>query len=434
MNGRKRKRENGTGKGICGSLWSLCLSACVLVSLGLPLPALAAKYAGGSGTTADPFLIATAADFQAIGENPADWDKRFKLTQNIDLSGYNEKTLHMIGRYVAYGSPNNQPFTGVFDGNGKTISNFRYRNLVDAYVGLFQHVSGIIQNLTLVRPIVTGNQSGTGSLVGCLEKGALSQCTATKVNVRGNEQVGGLVGYVNGSVNYSCSDGYVAGALNTGGLIGMLREGNVYLSYSKALVEGWDSTGGLIGATASLDAIVGSCYAQGEVKGKQYAGGLVGQVAPGYVSHCYSVGKVTGNQGFVGGLVGYQRGLGDVLGSVWDTKTSTQATSFGGTGKTTEQMKLVDTFVAQNWDFGFDRTWMICEGIGYPVLVWQIPKADLVCPDGVDFHDFAWFAAQWGNQDCFVLNFNCEGADLDLSGAVDFQDLAIFAQGWLAGL
>ena len=45
----------------------------------------AAKYSGGSGTAQDPYQIATAADLIALGETPADYDKHFILTADIDL-------------------------------------------------------------------------------------------------------------------------------------------------------------------------------------------------------------------------------------------------------------------------------------------------------------------------------------------------------------
>jgi len=433
MNGQNRRGENETGRGICGSLWDLCLIAPVLLLIGIPLPA-AAKYAGGSGTAAAPYLIATAEDFQALGNNPGDWDKWFKLAQDIDLSGYTEVNLQMIGRWIMLGSNNNQPFRGMFDGDGKTISNFRYRNLADDYVGLFQHVTGTIQNLKVVGAYVTGNKSGTGALVGSLDKGTVRNCAVTKSTVRGNFGVGALVGNAGGLVSKCYSEGSVAGVQYVGGLIGQIGATSVSLCYSKAQVQGNESVGGLAGATIHSDAVVNSCYARGEVKGKNYVGGLLGQASWGAVSHCYSTGKVTGNAGFVGGLVGFQRGMPQVLGSVWDTQTSTQATSFGGTGKTTAEMKMQTTFEAQNWDFGYDRTWLIWDGIGYPVLTWQVPAMDWYPPDGVDFVDFAWFAAQWRNSDCFALNADCEGADLDQSGKVDFLDLAIFCENWLVGL
>ena len=44
-----------------------------------------AKYSGGSGTAQDPYQIATAADLISLGETPADYDKHFLLTADIDL-------------------------------------------------------------------------------------------------------------------------------------------------------------------------------------------------------------------------------------------------------------------------------------------------------------------------------------------------------------
>lgn len=395
------------------------------------LPAAAAQYSGGAGTVESPYLIATAADFQAIGENPADWSKRFKLVQDIDLSGYDEQNLQMIGHLIAPGSLDNQPFRGEFDGNGKTIANFTYRNMAADYVGLFQHVSGDVKNLKLVGATVVGNGSGTGALVGYLEQnGGVLSCSATRVSVRGNYRVGGLVGSADGQVNQSWSEGSVSGVRYVGGLIGQVA-GTVAFSFSRARVVGNESVGGLIGTTTQLESIVNACYARGEVQGDVYVGGLVGQVSAGRVYHCYATGKVTGGQ-YPGGLVGYQRANAQVLASLWDTESTTQPTSVGGTGKTTAEMKTMDPYLAINWDFF--NVWTICEGVNYPVLLWQIPIGDFLCPDGVDFQDFAWFAANWRHENCGAINLNCDGADFDESGSVEFRDLAIFAENWLAGL
>jgi len=68
-----------------------------------------------------------------------------------------------------------------------------------------------------------------------------------------------------------------------------------------------------------------------EVIGHVYVGGLVGENEGATVSNSYSNGSVTGDC-CVGGLVGFN--LGIVRNSFWDTETSGQATSAGGTGKT----------------------------------------------------------------------------------------------------
>jgi len=411
------------------SLCSLSVGLFLVCSL---VSTAAGQYGGGAGTPDAPYLINTAEDFKTIGDSPGDWDKHFRLTQNIDLSDYNEVTLRMIGHWAALGSFSNQPFTGEFDGNGKTISNFTYKNMQEQYVGLFQHVTGDIKNLKLVRATVVGNKSGTGALVGYVEKGGVQGCSATNVSVSGNMGVGGLAGCVDGQVNTSYSEGSVSGVQYVGGLVGQIGSGTVRYCYSKAQVVGtYESIGGLAGATMREESIVQYCYAQGDVRGGAYVGGLIGQVSAGRVFWCYSAGKVSGSQS-LGGLVGYQRALAQIVASLWDTQTSTQAKSVGGTGKTTAEMKQMDTFLAMNW--GFPDTWSICEGTSYPVLSWQIPPGDLCCPDGVNFLDFALFALNWRKANCGVVNDNCAYADLDQSGAVDFRDLAIFAENWLAGV
>jgi hypothetical protein len=90
------------------------------------------------------------------------------------------------------------------------------------------------------------------------------------------------------------------------------------------------------------------------------------------------------------------------------------------------------------WDFvgetvnGTDDIWSICEGTNYPRLVWQIPKGDLVCPDGITMEDFDFFMDHWADSNCNQSNGYCDGTDLDFSGKVDIDDLVILINQWLA--
>jgi hypothetical protein len=113
-------------------------------------------------------------------------------------------------------------------------------------------------------------------------------------------------------------------------------------------------------------------------------------------------------------------------------QSSGQESSAGGTGKTTAQMKQLDTYWSSGWDFL--SIWTICADINYPTLISLIPAADLDCPDGVNFIDFAIFAGYWGRENCSPANGNCRGADINHSGTVDFRDLEVFARHWLEGL
>jgi len=86
------------------------------------VPTRAAQFAGGSGTADDPYHIATAEQLDALGADPTCWDKYFKLIADIDLSGYGPAGFHTIGYWVT--SKNYKAFTGVFDGDGHSISGF----------------------------------------------------------------------------------------------------------------------------------------------------------------------------------------------------------------------------------------------------------------------------------------------------------------------
>ena len=395
----------------------------------LALPAQA-KYGGGSGTAEDPYLIYTAEQMNAIGANPADWDKHFKLMDDIDLSAYTGSAFNIIGQWTTLGSINNRPFSGVFDGNDRKISNFSYVSPSRYGVGLFGYVKGRIENLGLINPNIVAQDWDIGSLVGYLEQGSIIDCYAKGARVSGGNAVGGLVGLNEGKIANCYSSGRVSGGTLVGGLVGLVESGFVSNCYATASVSGNQNVGGLVGMTGDESCIISDCYATGTVSGDTNVGGLAGQVERGALAKCYSAGRVSGNQ-YVGGLIGRVRLLVTIWNCFWDIQTSGQPTSADGIGKTTAEMQTANTFSSVGWDF-FD-IWTICEGENYPVFLWQISVADIRCPDGVNMTDFAWFAQHWRQRNCNQFNYNCDGTDLDKSGSVDFADLAIFTDDWLAG-
>ena len=70
------------------------------------------QFSGGSGTQVDPYLISSANDLQTIGLNSIYWNKHFKLTVDLDLTG---RVMTPIGTQL-------MPFSGTFDGSDYTIS------------------------------------------------------------------------------------------------------------------------------------------------------------------------------------------------------------------------------------------------------------------------------------------------------------------------
>jgi len=374
------------------------------------LPAQA-QYGGGTGGPSDPYLIDTAEQMNAIGANANDWDKHFKLMADIDLSSFTGADFNIIGSYVSWDSPDNKPFSGVFDGSGHTISNFSYTSAADVNnVGLFAYVSGEnarIKDLGLIDPNVdAGAGDYVAALVGSLSGGIINNCYAKSTGVSATGWgVGGLVGANWGTITNCYSTGRVSGMADVGGLVGQ-NFNTIIDCYSTASVSGVYSAGGLVGTNYS---IISSSYAAGDVYADQYVGGLVGSNDAGTVSA-----------------------------SLWDTDTSGQSTSAAGTGKTTAEMQTKSTFTDIGWDFvdesinGTEDIWSICEGTNYPRLLRQILAGDFVCPDGITEADFSFFLAHWLNSNCDLGNDYCEGTDLNKSGAVDNDDLEIFLANWQA--
>lgn len=376
---------------ILNSKFLLLLCICTFVLFNIALPAQA-KYGGGTGEPNDPYLIFDANQMNAIGAEPNDWDRHFKLMADIDLAAFTGTSFNMIGYYIDY--HNKKPFSGVFDGNDHTIANFTYDSNDRNYIGLFGCIgeSGAqIKGLRLINPNVNaGTASYVGSLVGYNNKGTVINCYAQGGSVSGSGRIGGLVGLNGGTVHLSFADCNVSGTGDyVGGLVGYNYMGTILSCYSSGDVEAnANCVGGLTGYSGW---IVSQSYATGSVSGHDNVGGLVGynelviySTPSGTVADCYAVGAVSGSNN-VGGLIGIND-RGYVSGSFWDTQTTQQQTSDGGMPRTTAEMQDPNTFIDYGWDFvgeyenGPNDDWAEPIGGGYPVLSWQLGES-LPLPD-----------------------------------------------------
>lgn len=241
--------------------------------------------------------------------------------------------------------------------------------------------SSIIQN-----SYATGNIVGTdrvGGLVGDTLSNAYIKNSYATGNVTGNDRVGGLIGYSVLKVENSNASGAVTGVTNVGGLIGYSYSqmdyygqvfGEISNSHATGAVIGEYNVGGLIGYGHSAN--IRNSYALGEVAGNTGVGGLAGTLNTGYylyesgIFNSYSRGGVSGLTD-AGGLVGKNYGE-DITNSYWDTTTSGQSTSAGGTGKTTAELKQIATF--SGWDIAdvsnttSNSVWVINEDNATPWL------------------------------------------------------------------
>ena len=437
----------------------------------------------GEGDPNSPYLVNTAEELNIIGLLPCTWDKHFKVTADIDLSNLEGTGFHVIGhQYLA--------FTGVFDGNDHRISNLNYSSTATDYVGLFGWAGGEnaeIKNLTLTDPnIDAGSGDYVGCLVGRLSNGTVADCSAQGGRITGFNYVGGLIGSADSATVEGCSaTAGVLGGGYVGGLTGLLANGIIKNCNASGAIAGSHYVGGLAGnvsgavtnsfATGSVwaeggyaggligdsdsDATIDKCYAAGPVVAGGYAGGLVGD-NDGPVTNCYATGDVWADED-VGGLVGYNRAMvtncystgavwalnyywsGGLVGhntgnyvvnSFWNTETSGLPTSYGGTGRDTAALQTQATFTDAGWDFvgedenGSEDIWRLCnQGGEYPKLAWQYLPGDFLCPDYVDFLDFAQLGRWWLAPDPCA-------ADLTGDGFINAQDLIVESRNWLMGI
>jgi len=281
---------------------------------------------GGLGTAENPYLVFTAGQLDAIGATPEYLGKHFKLMADIDLKEYGLGEFHVIG------ASEDAPFRGVFDGNGKTISNLQLAREFGGYLGLFGLVSGEgarIENLTLVNPgVVSEIGRYAGALAGGLEQGAIVNCHVRGGSVQAFSHVGGLVGRNSGGTIAQCTAStLVQGASRVGGLAGQCFFGVVERCHAKAEVLAPLSSywvGGLIGEVR--EATVSQCRADGSASGDACVGGLVGESYMSVIERCCTVGSVSGVTN-AGGILGLNSG-----GGVDDCHATAQVRATTGAG------------------------------------------------------------------------------------------------------
>jgi hypothetical protein len=237
------------------------------------------SFAGGSGTVASPYLIATPKQLAYMADkvnnsNAKSGNLHYKLSANIDLSA----------RYWTPIGAGDGPFSGVFDGGGYTITGLTSGLTSDGafkdYQGLFGYVEpgGKIKNVGLA--------------------GA---------DIKGKDYVGGIAGISSGDITNCYVKGSVSGTGNNiGGIAGWIDSGDITDCYVKGSVSG-TGTGNNIGGIAGkvLDGSVKNCYVDVSVIGSQEVGGVTGWLSSGDVTNCVVLTSVSGqyNVGLVVGSI-----------------------------------------------------------------------------------------------------------------------------------
>ena len=282
--------------------------SCVVIAV---FPATASEpESGGDGSAENPYQVADPHQLNNVRNY---LNAHFILTDDIDMSAY-----------LAEGGPgwnggagwepigtNAAPFTGVFNGNGHTISHLFIKRPTQSHCGLFGRTDSPSGSLSEIRDLglldVDITSAGvSGGLVG-YNIGSITSSYVTGTIKANGSNAGGLAGLHEGAISDCYTSVQITGYIGVGGLVGMTNTGTITNSHAAGSVTGLgDSLGGLVGE--SRCPISGS-YATGNVTGTGAAsrvGGLVGWNSSS-ITVSYATGNVTGTGAIsrVGGLVGW---------------------------------------------------------------------------------------------------------------------------------
>lgn len=314
---------------------------------GLRLNSTAANpYAAGSGSAGRQYLICTAAQLQAMVTS--DLTKHYKLLNDIDLNHLSKglTTLSTPSWYSCLEEGSNffpigasvanchtttpGSFSGSLNGNYKKINGLRIRLEQSNQVGMFASTNGIIKNLILEKPEISG-ATYVGALVGRSNSGtSLKNIKIIKADVEarerdslGGEYAGTLTGYAFGTnidnviiertrleSDKGSAGGLAAHAFNST-ISNVLVSGVVKGANNQWQGADHSYAGGLFGGTDN--STISKSRFEGYIRGQKVIGGLVGHLNDTNLSDSYAQAGILATERnaapSVGGLFGVVNGI-----------------------------------------------------------------------------------------------------------------------------
>ena len=180
-------------------------------------------FGGGSGTAQDPFLLKTKEDVR----NFAKYINNMSISSGASFQLYNDIDCDGLTGYEAAGNDNN-PFSGVFDGNKKTISN------LTAQDGLFHTIGGAtIKDLTLSGCTITGTTGSNAAGIAVettMSASTIQNCSVVNSTIAckadaNNPTVGGILAQSYGATVTGCTIDNVQVKAETTYALGNIAQG-----------------------------------------------------------------------------------------------------------------------------------------------------------------------------------------------------------------
>ena len=261
---------------------------------------VAGGFAGGNGSAAHPYEIATAGQWAYFAEYVRDYapvGEYFVLTADINFNSgdasdwdknepHNDMSDYQVGSWAT-------PFVGTFDGQGHTLSGFYATGSGENEVGIFgcttNKSQATIRNLIVRNSYFATTGCTIGAVVGQVRGGTTLienifvaedvLVVAGKYSSNNNSYAGGILGHVSAN-NDTSTNVTVNNCVNGASVTAQGR-----------------SVAGIVGNGNSQKVYINDCLNIGRIQGASYVCGILGygQNAKSTVTRCVNLGEIVGS-------------------------------------------------------------------------------------------------------------------------------------------
>ena len=284
----------------------------------------------GSGTSSDPYLITSAADFMVLADNISEDNtglgEFFEMTQDIDFGGsaLSPVQLPSIGK-GSITNVNTVPwgFDGFFDGKNHTISGIYHTQNSNNGDGQFNALFSSIGENGAVVGINFGQNNHVetynyGGAIASICKGEINRCANEADITVANAFAGGICGQLAGgnakilncfnwgdvhAMSYACG---IVGGVAVAGITDFSGfEVSQCVNYGDMSTDNGMGSAGIAG---SFSGVLTSCTNEGTIddsaKAGQYTGGIISSATNLVeLANCNNYGSVIGTKN-MGGICG----------------------------------------------------------------------------------------------------------------------------------
>ncbi len=314
-------------------------------------------------------------------------NKSYRLVTNIDLTGIE---WNPIGSY-------NEPFMGIFDGNGYTISNLTITNKNQYLNGLFAYVTGEVKNLTLTNIEIDYSSdfiTYVGGIAGIVKGDLSNNEVSGNISVYNTESntYAGLLAGISSGVNTDSLDDFSPNIIINNKVLGTINIKSSEIAFVGGVIgKSYNSTidGNIANIDITVEALgIDTLVYVGGLLGHNYGGILLdngnGQYSDTsiYIQNNISISSInvinSKSNIFIGGFIGFNQAS-----ELRDNFSDSQITLSGSKGD--NNSCILGGFIGENFEAKINSNIVYIDSINTDDFTKEIQKDAFV---GGDYSDF----------------------------------------------